>query len=96
MCQPHYSLGRKWESVGVDALKYAEMFKTQNGVCAICKRPEETKTGRGAIKSLAVDHCHGANKVRGLLCANCNRALGLFRDDPELLRRAASYLDPSP
>jgi hypothetical protein len=49
---------------------------------------------------LAVDHNHGCcpgekscgKCVRGLLCDNCNQAIGKFRDDPELLLKAAEYL----
>ena len=50
--------------------------------CRICEAP-----GRD------IDHCHATGKVRGLLCNDCNRALGLFRDDAALLRRAADYLE---
>jgi hypothetical protein len=31
--------------------------------------------------------------VRGLLCGNCNHALGMLDDNPQLLRTAASYLE---
>jgi hypothetical protein len=66
-------------------MKYEEMLKKQNGVCAICSS--------AAIKgSLPVDHCHKTNKIRGLLCENCNRGLGLFKDEPEFLIRAANYI----
>jgi hypothetical protein len=41
---------------------------------------------------LAVDHDHETKHVRGLLCANCNTALGKFHDNPDLLYRAADYL----
>ncbi len=75
-------------------IEYAEMLAKQNGVCAICHRV--CPTG----KSLAVDHDHACcpgNKscgkcVRGLLCSSCNTALGLFKDDPERLVAAATYL----
>lgn len=71
---------------GITPEEYGEMFRAQRGVCAICS--EVCATGR----NLAVDHCHATGEIRGLLCANCNRALGLLRDDPERLRRAIAYL----
>jgi recombination endonuclease VII len=52
-------------------------------VCAIC-------SGR---HRLSVDHCHKTDEVRGYLCGYCNPALGSFKDDPKLLRRAADYLE---
>ena len=51
------------------------------GVCTICGKPGNQ-----------VDHCHKTNKVRGLLCINCNQGLGKFQDDPELLEFARIYL----
>ena len=39
-----------------------------------------------------IDHCHSTNKVRGVLCTNCNTALGKFKDDIELLKKAINYL----
>lgn len=71
---------------GINLEQYIDMFRAQGGVCAICK--EECKTK----KSLSVDHDHNTGKVRGLLCNRCNRALGMFSDSPELLKRAANYI----
>ena len=62
------------------------MLERQGGACAICK--EKPKSGR-----LAVDHVHGTDKVRGLLCNLCNPALGLFKDDPDRLEAAVAYLE---
>ena len=72
--------------------QYNEILERQGGVCAIC-RGEETRTVKGTICSLAVDHDHETGQVRGLLCQACNAALGGFRDDPELLKRAADYIE---
>lgn len=49
--------------------------------------------GRGHHEKLCVDHDHETGKVRKLLCHNCNRALGLLRDDPALLRKSAEYIE---
>lgn len=70
----------------IDAKQYSEMLEKQKGLCAICHRPE---TG----KALAVDHCHHTGIVRGLLCQNCNTALGKFQDNADRLRKAALYLE---
>lgn len=50
--------------------------------CVIC----------GSVENLVVDHCHKTNVVRGMLCNHCNRGLGHFKDDPELLEFARMYL----
>jgi hypothetical protein len=42
--------------------------------------------------SVHVDHDHGTGEIRGLLCVPCNNTLGLFREDPDLLKRAARYV----
>ena len=41
---------------------------------------------------LAVDHCHETGDVRGLLCAACNTALGLLKDDPDRIVKLLDYL----
>lgn len=74
-------------ALGVSVDDYEKMHRSQGGLCAICGKPGD---GR---KSLAVDHCHTSGKVRGLLCLNCNTALGHFKDNPVLLLKAALYLE---
>ncbi|MGW2050192.1 endonuclease VII domain-containing protein [Streptomyces sp. NPDC001858] len=60
-----------------------ELIASQMGVCCICL----------AAPAMQVDHCHQTGRVRGVLCFNCNSGLGLLRDDPEAMNRAADYLE---
>ena len=62
--------------------------KNQNGICAICSGKQVQSKNR----SLAVDHCHKTNKVRGLLCIECNVGIGKFQDNLQLLISAIKYL----
>lgn len=71
---------------GMTKEEYDVLFKLQSGLCAICFKPQEGKR-------LAVDHNHITNENRGLLCEKCNRGLGLFKDNIELLSNAISYLE---
>lgn len=64
------------------------MKESQNYCCVICGRHEDV-VGK---HKLVVDHCHESKKVRGLLCSNCNTALGQFKDDVRLLQNAIDYL----
>lgn len=82
-----------WNEYGMTLVEYELMLKSQDGVCAICEQPETKRHQSGKIKRLSVDHDHKTSKIRGLLCDICNRGLGQFKDDPELLRKAADYLE---
>lgn len=73
---------------GITMEDYDSMLEAQGGVCKICC---DIPTGR--FKYLCVDHCHSTGKVRGLLCHNCNKALGMIKDDISRLRRMLSYLE---
>lgn len=82
---------RAWQlsQYGITPDDYAAFFSAQNGRCAICGT--DTPSKRRVF--FDVDHCHTTGKVRGLLCEVCNRAIGLLKDSPEMLRRAADYLE---
>ncbi|WP_369388233.1 endonuclease VII domain-containing protein [Streptomyces sp. CG1] len=56
---------------------------SQRGLCAICL----------AAPPVHVDHCHKTGRVRGVLCFNCNSAIGKLGDNPDAVRRAAAYLE---
>ena len=72
---------------GIGVEEYNQLLTDQGGVCCICQK--ECSSGR----QLAVDHNHQTDKVRGLLCGNCNVGIGNLKDDPNLLRLAAEYLE---
>ena len=63
---------------------FDRLYLDQCGCCAICA---------AELDAPHVDHDHKTGKVRGLLCKYCNTGLGLFKDRPGLLRRAANYLE---
>jgi hypothetical protein len=71
---------------GLEPGEYDRMLKAQGDGCAICKQPCARE------RRLSVDHCHATGRVRGLLCQNCNAAIGMFKEDVALLYRAVEYL----
>ena len=74
---------------GISQAEYDAMLRAQGGGCAICGNasPESRH------KFFCVDHDHRTGRTRRLLCDPCNIGLGKFKDSPELLRRAAIYLE---
>lgn len=74
--------------------EFSRMLDEQGGVCAICKRPASLP-GRGQRRkrTFAGDHDHNTGAIRGVLCGNCNTALGQFCDSIDVLRNAIEYLE---
>jgi hypothetical protein len=72
---------------GITLADKAALLASQGGVCAICKTAKWSKHGPH------VDHCHKTGKVRGILCHNCNVALGMMGDNQRRLRAAIRYLE---
>lgn len=85
----HYTLKRYYD---MELAEYQQRLLTQNGVCAICSKPE-TAVLHGRVKGLSVDHDHATGAIRDLLCAACNHLLGHANDDRNVLLAAIKYLD---
>src|SRR4051812_9183157 len=73
------------KAYGLTPEQYAQLLAKQAGQCAIC--------GKSPEQALELDHDHASQRLRQFLCGPCNRLLGLANDDPELLRRAAAYIE---
>lgn len=82
-CRTHYEIKLVFDMAPEE---FERILAAQGGVCAICREVCNSR------RRLSVDHDHASDVIRGLLCARCNRAIGLFRDDPALLEVAATYL----
>lgn len=77
---------------GLTLAEYSAMVAAQDNKCAICDCGE-TQTRNGKVKALAVDHNHETGEIRGLLCADCNQAIGKMKENRGILLAAIKYLD---
>jgi len=77
-------------SYGIGRDEYSNLLEEQNNQCAICKSLDPK--GKHNNNYFPVDHCHSTNKVRGLLCHNCNTSLGLVGDNIQTLETMINYL----
>lgn len=85
----------KWKletKFGITVDKFDKMVEEQSGLCAICAESPSEANGHRHKHRLHIDHDHKTGKVRGLLCNNCNAALGYFHDNPDRLLLAYDYL----
>lgn len=96
MCSRHYDILVHYK---LDEQHYMALVVEQSGRCAICLT--DVPGGRHGVWNIDHDHscCAGTitcgKCVRGLLCANCNSAIGMFEDDIETVKAAARYLEVS-
>lgn len=78
---------------GLTPETYKALREKQMGLCAACLAPTKER-GSGRSKDTEhIDHDHVTGEVRGLLCVRCNVALGMARDDPQVLRCLLNYLE---
>lgn len=97
-CKDYYAAYYAQNQERQKATNYRNVIKRRYGLtveeyrralargCAICRRKD------GEVR-VVMDHCHASGKVRDALCDDCNKGLGGFRDNPDLLRQAALYLE---
>lgn len=72
---------------GITSEQYNKQFEQQKGCCAVCgKHQSELK------RALGVDHNHETKETRGLLCGECNRALGFLKEDIETIKALLEYV----
>lgn len=83
-CRAH---ARRLAQYDLTPQAYLRMGYLQDWRCAICRTPQN-ELERG----LVVDHNHVTGEVRALLCHACNIGIGNFRDQAELMIRAAEYV----
>lgn len=73
---------------GIVPEEYDAILQSQGGVCAICKRVN-------SLGRLHIDHCHTTGRVRGLLCHNCNKAIGHLKESIDNALSLIAYLRQS-
>lgn len=73
------------KTYGIEFSDFKQMVEDRESKCDIC----HTQT------KLVLDHDHTTNKIRGLLCSKCNRALGALGDTPESIQLVLAYLEKS-
>jgi hypothetical protein len=83
-----------WLTYKISLKDYLDLYEKQNKECSICSSKGFKMQAHHKLL-LVVDHCHQTGRVRGLLCHNCNRGLGLFQDNSAFLLHAAAYVTSS-
>lgn len=88
MCKKHYEKDRSLTTwYGITLLDVLDKAKKQKNKCAICSIKLDPFSS-----TTHVDHDHKTGKVRDLLCHHCNTGLGMFKENPDLFKKAVRYL----
>lgn len=77
---------QRFRKYGITPERYEAVYEAQGGACAICQH------GFGGPRDEHIDHDHITGQVRGILCSQCNTAIGKFKDSPEIILKAAEYI----
>jgi hypothetical protein len=81
-CKSCFRVYQMAHRYGLSLQRYHALVSHHQGKCGICDKE----------KPLVIDHNHETGRVRGLLCQECNKGLGLFFDSVEYIRAAEGYL----
>ena len=95
VCEKHLHFGYNLARFSIKREDFVRMMAEQGDVCAVCHGTNANG------KALCIDHdhdcCPGDRScgvcVRGLICHQCNFAIGQMHDDPARLRAAAAYIE---
>lgn len=85
---PHVRKAQRIKKFGITLDEFNQLLEAQSGKCAICGYSDRSDSNFFPV----VDHDHATGKVRGLLCMNCNTAIGKFKDDINIIKSAINYL----
>jgi hypothetical protein len=85
-CKDCDLLSHKLNKYNITETEYVTLYESQNKACAVCEK-ELPLMG----KSTHIDHDHETGKIRGILCSNCNTALGLLKDNIDIILSLALY-----
>lgn len=85
-CDDCFRIEKLVKNYKISLFDYFRLMDNQGNSCALCKLPFTSEN------KPHIDHCHSEGHVRGLLCRNCNFGLGMFKDSPEALINAATYI----
>lgn len=90
-----YQRRHRYAQYGTSEAEVVERFAAQAERCAVCAKPLRLVfDGDGRAPDCAhVDHCHKRSRLRGILCARCNGAIGALGDNAAGLRHALAYLE---
>lgn len=91
-CKECSRWGKRAKAYGISREEYKKLFEAQGGRCKCCGKAYQ---GTESHPDLVVDHDHATGAVRGLLCPDCNKGLGSFKDSKEALLGALAYLGES-
>ena len=90
--KPEWSRAARLRRRGLDGDGKRAMWLAQGGKCALCRDDLQPNTAERMNLSM-IDHDHATGRVRAILCRPCNLGLGQFRDNPDLMRAAAAYVE---
>lgn len=79
-CVSHATKASKYGMTSDELTAWRALHGEQCGIC-------------GSNDLLNIDHNHKTGKVRGLLCPNCNSAIGKLKESPALFASAIAYLE---